>query len=203
MDRDEKLRIIKFSLLLGGVIVLLVGIYLTVSFYEKRNALPQDFIESRNKATEISGEIVRLSNETNVKIKELGSLEPEVNREKAFALIEEARRKNDEAFKKSLELSYELERLARGLPEIKSTPARQTMYQAITVEISLVTEYVAYTEDLNKFLESVQEYVENNSQENRFRVQSDERAVNERVATINRLNDEFLDYIKRVERSFN
>ncbi len=197
---DKKRVGFLFGVLTGAVLVAL-GAALVLSRLEGKNALPEELNDARARAGKISSDIVRLSKEANDNIKALGALEPGGDGGQAQGLIEEAKSKNKDAYEKSVALSHELQLMAQVLPRVKSPAAEQVLYRAITVEISLVTEFIQYTKDLNTFLENVSEFLRVKTQESRFRVQSQEQAVNARVERINSLNDEFLKYMEELDKA--
>lgn len=190
-DFTDKKTILKLSGMLVGVVALLTAIYFGLQYFSVSHVLPKDFMEARATVTMTSQDIVRLSNETNDKIKELSSLNAWEKNNRGQSLVDEARAKNKESYEKAVILSKELEKLAKSLDEIKNPKAERVMYQGVSIQISLVTEFIQYTKDLNTFLEAIEMGIGTNSPENNFRVAASERQVNERITTINQLNDTF------------
>lgn len=199
MDADKK-RTLKLITTLVGVVALAVGISLILPFFERSASLPSDLSDARMQAGAISTEVVRLSNEANENIKALGALKLPDEEEKAFKLLTEAESKNSEAHEKAVLLSNELKRMADGIPEVQSEKAKQILEQSVTVEISLITEFIQYSKDLNLFLGYVNALIVNGTTENRERVESAEAAINARVMKINQMNEEFLRQMEELDR---
>lgn len=199
MDSDKK-RILKLVAVLVGTVVLALGISLLLPFLEKKVELPQVIKDARLEAGPISAEVVRLSNEANERIKALGALKYPEEEANAVGLLTEAEYKNTEAYEKSVALSEELKRMAEALPEVKPETARRMLEEAITVEISLITEFIQYSKELNMFLGHVNALLVNPTEENRDRVKSAEISLNARVEAINRLNEEFLRRMEELDK---
>lgn len=187
----DKKTILKLAYILLFVVFALTAIYFGLRSFSVSHTAPQDFKDVQASVAGISQDIVRLSNETNIKIKELSELDARGKRERGRALIDEARAKNKESYEKAVILSKELEKLAKSLNTLQNPDAERLMYQGVSIQISLVTEFIQYSKDLNTFLETVEVGLINDTPENRFRITADEQQVNARIATINQLNETF------------
>jgi nitrogen regulatory protein PII len=190
-DVTNKKTILKLLFALFGIVIVLTGAYFLLNYFSKTSGLSKDFTDARMMVSATSQDIVRLSNETNDKIKELSSLDARGKYERGQSLIDEARAKNKESYEKAVILSKELEKLTRSLNDLGNPSAERIMYQGVSLQISLVTEFIQYTKDLNSFLEVVEQNMSNNLPESQFRIAASERQVNERITTINQLNETF------------
>lgn len=201
MDNAQKKLFIIISLSLVGLVVVLSGLAFGIPYFQSRAPLPEGFSEARLRAGEISRDIVILSNQTNENLKALSVLDPKKDRTRADELVADARNKNQTAYAKAVDLSLELQRMAESFRGIQSLELQRVVYQAIAIEISLVTEFIQYTKDFNTFLEVVSVFLADGNTENKLRVQNAERAVNQRVTSINQLNDAFLVQMEKFEKA--
>lgn len=163
---------------------------------------PQQFLEARRNAAEVSANIVGLTNGTNQKIKAINLSDLSGNAEKALALIQEARATNNEAYKSAFELSRGLQTMAEALAQIKSLESRRQAYEAVAVELGLVSEFINYTGSLNNFLESLTRAIATNSPADRLTAENYLKEVNQKTETINNLNQEFSAKIGKFDKGF-
>lgn len=201
MDSAQKKLFLIISLSLVGLVAILFGIAFGVPYLQSRAPLPQGFPEARTRAGQISQDIVMLSNQTNENLKALSALDPKKDKTRADELINDARNKNQAAYTKAVELSTELQKMSESFRGIQSLSLQRVVYEAIAIEISLVTEFIQYTEDFNIFLEVVSVFLADGSAENKIKVQNAERVVNQRITNINQLNDAFLSQMEKFEKA--
>lgn len=153
--------------------------------------LPERFVTARGAAAVISGEIVRLTSETNNAIHAVNTLDFSKEKEQALELIARARETNKEAYGKAFALSQELQKIAESLAEIQSVEGRRIAYEAVATELSLVSEFISYTQNLQSFLDSVAALVVSDTEANKTAVNQSLLAVNEKTRLINELNGQF------------
>lgn len=198
-DQQKRLiRMIGFSLL---VIIVVLGIIYITSIRSSQS-MPERFIEARKNAALVSEDIVRLTNNTNEKVAKINVLEIKGRGEEALALIQGARASNDAAYGKAFELSQNLKALAESLAEIKSTKEQRIAYEAVAVELSLVSEFISYTQILNTFLSNLTALILDNTIQNQNTVRASISAVNEKTAIINNLNKQFIERMSVFDSSF-
>lgn len=188
-----------------GVIVIIVlvvlGILYVTSLWASRG-VPERFIDARKNAALVSGDIVRLANDTNDKIAQVNVLEIKGKTSDALALIQDARGSNGAAYTKAFELSQNLKTLAESLSDIRSPGEQRIAYEAIAIELSLVSEFISYTQVLNTFLGNLTTLVLDNTIQNQNIVRADISAVNEKTSSINNLNKQFIEKMKTFDSSF-
>jgi hypothetical protein len=177
-----------------AIIVVLVIIYI-VSI-RGSGGVSDHFIEARKNAALVSEDIVRLASETNNKITQVNVLEIKGKTDEALALVQDARDSNKAAYGKAFELSQNLKTLAESLSEINSLREQQAAYEAIAIELSLVSEFISYTQVLNSFLDSVSLLISQDTTQNQNLVRSNMSIVNEKASIINTLNKQFLEKMK-------
>ncbi len=187
------------------ILILVLGFGLTAYFFATsagKAKEPQQFLEARRNAAEVSANIVGLTQSTNEKIKAINLSDLNGNAEKALALIQEARATNNEAYKSAFELSRGLQTMAEALAQIKSLESRRQAYEAVAVELGLVSEFINYTGSLNNFLDSLTRAIATNSPADRLTAENYLKEVNQKTETINNLNQEFSAKIGKFDKGF-
>jgi hypothetical protein len=180
----------KIFLALVGVLVIAGGIY----FWRQspgQEQLPVDFVVARKEAALVSQKIVDLTSSANENIKAVNFSDFSGDPDKALAFIRNAKQANNEAANQAFELSRDLKDLTASLGEIKSSDRQRLALKALTVESGLLIEFMAYTQDLNNFLDNLARAIATDLPSDRDLVNNSLKDVNERVAKINSLNREF------------
>ena len=92
--------------------------------------------------------------------------------------------------------------MTESLIGIPSANTQRMAYEAIAVELSLVSEFIIYTQNLNEFLESLERsYEKGSTVEEQDTIEKEIGEVNENTKTINKLNKEFLAKMKLFDKS--
>lgn len=162
--------------------------------------LPKEFLDARQAASLVSQNIVDLTHATGQKIKKVDI--SGANLKDSLQLIKEARDANNEAYNQAFALSRHLQKIAELLPDVKAQNSRELAYQAVSVELGLISELMAYTERMNRFLESLAESAETKSRESIKETNEYLQEINQKITTINKLNKEFMRKIKAFDESF-
>lgn len=191
--------------ILGTVTVLIVG----GSFYALKNgatrampvSVPQDFIVARQSAATISQSIVDLTDTTRQKIDVAHAAQLAKDAARMEQMISEARSSNGEAYRSAVMLADLLKALTGSLSEVKSMDSQRIAYQAIAVELSLVSRFIVYTQDLNSFLDALARSTEGNTTSYKAEVDAALKKTNEGAKKINELNEEFLTRMEKFDRS--
>jgi hypothetical protein len=192
----SKRALITFALVAMGAGVL-YGAYL----FSNPGRLPSSFTEARDKAASASQEIVRLTNETSEIIKEVNTLERAGNYIKARETLEKAEVSNAAAHQQAIVLSVELQGLAESLVGVRKSGSQRLAYQAVAVELSLVTQFINYTDKVNSFLEELAAVLEGIISPDRISLEAKLKSANEMAKRINDLNAEFQERMKEFDRS--
>ena len=191
------------TLFIFAAIILVAGfLFFFFARANRRESLPQDFLTAKQEAAEVSQRIVELTSTTNEKIKAVNLSDLEGDEGQALALIQEARRTNEEAYQKAFDLSRYLQKIAESLGELKSVKNQRAVYEAVAVELSLVSEFISYTQSLNNFLDTLAKAVSTNSFADRQTAGNYLNEVNQKAKTINNLNQEFLAKIEKFDQEF-
>ena len=166
-----------------------------------RATLPQRFVSARERTAQTSQEIVDLVELTNEKIKAINLKDFNRNINEAIVLVSDARENNSQAYSKTSELALRLEELAFSLNEIRSRKLQRPAYEAVAVELSLVSEFIVYTHILNNFFDSLSRAIITDSLADRLNVEMKLNEVNNQARKINNLNEEFLSKIGSFDKS--
>lgn len=183
----------------GGALGAAIGLYLFV-FNVSENLSPE-FFAAREAASLTSGKIVTLANLTSVRIAKIQVSDADTDVDTTLALIRGARDSNSDAYAQAFALSRHLQKITETLREIRSRKSQQLAYEAVSVELGLISELMAYTERLNRFLEGLAKAVAVPSDTNKQNINQYLKEVNEKVATINKLNKEFLRRMRVFDES--
>lgn len=189
----EKEMIKKISMIFGAILIVAA---LTVWLFSslQGNVVPADFTAARQKAAAVSQEIVNITNETAKKIEAANRAETEGSIEKIMSIIDEAKSSNATAYDKAFQLSQAIKQMAESLNGMK--PQRQQVgFEAVALELSLVSDFISYTGMLNEFLNNLAKSVSDGNSANRKATADSLASVNQKVAFINALNKSFTDKI--------
>ncbi len=200
---------LKFNLLqkhkiLWITVVSLIVLFIVFYILAKLSApvtLPTEFLSARQAAAAVGAQIVSLTNATNDKIKAVNISDLDGNVAAARNLLEEARNDNGEAYAQAFELSQNLQRIAESMRQVSSLKSQRLVYEAVSIELSLVSEFITYTQNLNEFLNSLSRALANEDPSDRQLVLNSLDAVNRNVNKINSLNREFLAKIGEFDKS--
>ncbi len=198
---NQQKKLVRIIGIVAVVILIVLGILYATSLWASRG-IPQRFVDARKNAALVSSDIVRLANETNDKIAQINVLEIKGKKSDALALIQDARTSNGAAYTKAFELSQNLKTLAESLGDIHSPGEQRIAYEAIAIELSLVSEFISYTQALNTFLGNLTTLILDNTIQNQNIVRTDISAVNEKTSSINNLNSQFTEKMKTFDSSF-
>lgn len=181
--------------IVGGVLAYVVGTNV-VAF-----RLPDEFVRARQSAAAVSQHIVDLATLTSKKLAEVNLFDLEGETARALALITDARQANEAAYGKAFELTQRLQELARSLTEVSSVSKQREGSEAIAIELSLVSEFIIYTQKVDIFLDSLERAVRTNLVSDRAAAAAALDGVNEKVASINSLNRAFREAIGEFDAS--
>lgn len=164
--------------------------------------LPEEFLQARRDASLTSKEIVVLTDSINKAVRAINLLDVAEQRPKAIQIVNQAKADVASASSRAFELSRSLERMTQSLISLSSASAQRLAYTAIATELSLVSEFLTYTEHLNVFLASIERsFARGSTREEQEAIGKALDEVNESAKTINRLNDEFLAKMKLFDTS--
>jgi hypothetical protein len=163
--------------------------------------LPEDFVRARQNASQVSQRIVDLTTFTAGKIAAANTSNGSGNVSQTETLINEARSANDEAYRSASDLASYLKDLAGSLSTIQSVSSQRLAFEAIATEMSLVSEFIVYTQNLNDFLDNLSLFVKPGSSVKSSEVNAALQKTNKSAERINDLNEEFNTRMTRFDKS--
>lgn len=200
----ENFRKIPNWLKLAVVLTILIALGYGVWFLVNKPPVkpPTEFLTARQRGAEISQKVVELTSATNEKIKEINSSDLNGDILKAMALIEEVKNKNQEAYAQAVKLSEEMRKMAESLEKIFLFSSRQIAVKAISLEVSLITNFIDYTQILNQFLSNLYKAIATSDRSYRRLAEENLTEINAKTWAINSLNQQFLEEMRVFDKSF-
>jgi hypothetical protein len=179
--------ILRAALLLvgGGLLVYLIGAGVAAS------RLPEEFVRARQGAAAVSQHIVDLTALTGKKLSEVNLSDLQGETAQALVLLTDARASNASAYGKAFELTQHLQALAQSIQGISSATKQREGSEAVAIELSLVSEFIIYTQKVDTFLNALERAIRSNVETNRVAAAAALDEVNAKVASINTLNKAF------------
>jgi len=187
-------------LLALGCAIFIYFIWHSISLSLKASP-PLAFLSAYQKVSKTSKEIVDFVNETQRLIQEVNLADKSKNYDRALSLINEARQKNDETRDLAFELSQNLKEMTQSLNQLKSPKSQQLGYEAVALELALVSEFINYSQSMNKFLDTLGLTMAIDNFSNRQRVNESLRNVNQKILLINSLNRDYLNKVVLLNQS--
>jgi flagellar basal body-associated protein FliL len=124
----------------------------------KKSSAPADFAQAREQGALIAQSIVDLSNQSTNGLAQVNGLDKSGDYTSALVLTTNIITKNQALHDQAVSLSDQIEAMAKSLPEISSSDARQTALDAISSRLALVSELITYSGDLQKLLSTLQSH---------------------------------------------
>lgn len=184
--KDRKM---KMAIMAGALVVVLGGVCALA--VRGSGSTSQPFLIARKNAAEVSQHIVNLTVQTGEKLAAANAADISGGAARAEALIEEARAANGEAYHDAGVLASYLKDLASSLASLNS-PARQAVaYEAVAIDLSLVSEFIVYTQNLNDFFDKISRAIETGRRADKNDAAAALAVVNEGAKKINALNADF------------
>lgn len=173
-------------LLVGvGLLAYLVGSSVAAS------RLPEEFVRARQNAALTSQDIVDLTKLTSERLAEVNLLELKGDIVRALTVVADARTSNQAAYSKAFELTQDLQELAKSLGGVPSIAKQREGSEAVAIELSLVSEFIIYTQKVDTFLDALERAIRFNVESNRAAAAAALDEVNAKVVSINALNNAF------------
>lgn len=190
-----------YSTLIILVVIALAAIF---AFYAYRYfsappKLPPEFLTAYREVAEKSGNIVNFLNAVNGKIVSINELDLEGRTGEALRFIREARSINNKARDEALDLVIYLEELVNSFQNLSSVSQIKTAIETLQIQSQVVRDFLEYSEDLNKFLNTLSIAIMTNSFSDRLAVEEDINTLNKHRSSINLLNAKFLAKLQELE----
>ena len=177
-------------LLIIFLILILLGYFVARFLVIDATNVPEEFLKARAAASLVANDIVSFSNTSANNLKEISELDKNREHEKALILITQELERNKEARNKALELSVQLEIMAKNVAQISPSSASQLAIQAISSETALINRLINYNEYLLNLLEILQKKFLG-LQDGSGKIPELIDKVNEEVRMINELDQKF------------
>ncbi len=182
----RRLRIFIVFLLIVSVVYLIARIF----FFDVKK-MPNDFLKARQEASLVANNIVVLSNESVGNLGKIYELDKNGNYEEALSLLANELERNRQAREKAVELSAQLEKMARAVPEISPASASQSAIQAISSETALISRLITYNDYLFQLLEILRSKFLGQTKNSSEQISELINKINEEVRAINELDKKF------------
>ncbi|MBI2514797.1 hypothetical protein HYV91_01230 [Candidatus Wolfebacteria bacterium] len=180
-------------LILFLIIILAAFFVLRFLAVEPRN-IPQDFLRARQEASLIAQDIVVFSNESSKRIEEVSRLDEERKYTEALVLISAELERNKQAREKAIELSGQLEIMAKNLAQISPSAAGQKALEALSSETALISRLIIYNDYLTQLLEILREKFLGRNEGDK--IQELLGKANDEARAINDLNGKFNEVMR-------
>ncbi len=190
-------RNLKTSLwvVLGMGLLYLVG-YLLIG----QSFVPSQFTEARNKSGLIAKEIVTLTEESLKNLDVISLNDREYNFRKALGLVREELERAKNSRIKAVELTKQLDAMARGAAGITPLKARNLATQAIADELSLISHMIVYNDALNGLLQTLEFKFSGDIRYDSQEVQNLIKNMNNEAKEINNLNESFNQKMQQLDK---
>ena len=179
-----------------------VGTYSVIQFMFSRAHVPSEFSEARIKGAELAKKIVDLSNESLGSLETIAAYDRTGKKSEALILISKEVLKNRDAQGEAIQLSSQLERMARTINDINPTKARVIATEAVSSEVALVSRLLSYDDYLLRLFEALRDKFQNPSFYTNGKVQELVGKINEEAQAINTFNYRFSESLAEFDKLF-
>ena len=186
----------------GAVFLLFAVLYSVYAFSDQEPVvLSQQFVVSRNNAADVGKEIVDLANETNRILRRVTLLNPQGEYRDILLLLDQAKTANDDAYRRAFTLSQYLRELTESLGSISSIDSQRLAYEAVATELSLVSEFITYTNYISSFLDLLSYSTPAEIETKAKQAENILGEINTSSKKINDLNSDFLMLMGKFDKS--
>ena len=186
-------RPVRFLLIL--LLIVLAVFFAWRFFVYAPKIVPPPFLEARKEGALISQTIVGLTEDSNQRLKLIGTLESVSDYDQALRLVLKNLESNNEIRERAFDLSRRLETMAGAISAIEPKEAQFKAQEAIAAELSLISKLISYNQLLSQLLEVLRVKIiagTNGGQlEGAGEITALVGRINEEIAVINGLNRKF------------
>lgn len=194
----KKTRIISWTIV-AFVAVVFVGYFFSPF---STATVPQEFIDGRDAAAVHAQDVVSLLKETGNNLRKIQGLEQQGKYKDALQIVYYEIEKNRTVTEKALALTGDLEKMAKAVPDIEPSRARETALVAISSEVMLVTTLNGYiNNDLSRLLQLLGDRLLGRSGD----IEALNRmvdAMNVKTDSINNLNNQFTQLMEEFNSKY-
>jgi len=187
----------RLKLLILFILIILIAYFVLRFFAVETRSVPDDFLRARQEASVIAADIVIISNQSSADFGQIAELDSKGNYSDALILVYQELERNRQAREKAINLSIQLESMAKNLDKISPSSAGQTALEAISSETALISRLINYNDYLIQILDILRE---------KFLGKTDGDKIPELIAkanneaqAINDLNQKFNDVMKEFD----
>ena len=184
----------RIRILIIFFLIILISYFVIRFFLAETRNIPPEFLKARGQASLIAAQIVSISDESSHRIDEIAQLDQEKKYTEALLLVSKELDKNREARQRAVELSGQLEAMARNLSQISPASSGQKALEAVSSETALISRLITYNEYLNQLLDILRDkFLDKTAGD---RVGEVIQKLNDEARAINDLNQKFNDTMK-------
>lgn len=180
----------KTAKIIFGILVLSAisyGLY----YWANTSFVPQSFSDARREGASISSEIVGLLGDSLKGLEKISEYDKNYHFSAALDLVLLELERTKTAREKAIELSSELDRMARSVQDISPTKAKNIAMRAVSQEVSLIGHLVVYNDILRGLLETLRYKFSGDIRYGVDDVQKLIVSLNKEGKEVNSLNDSF------------
>ncbi|MEK7149583.1 MAG: hypothetical protein AAB757_01245 [Patescibacteria group bacterium] len=192
---SKKVRIFIIFLL-----IILVFYFIGRFIFIRLNKVPLEFFKARQEASLIAHGIVKLSTDSAERVGQISNLNDKQNYTEALNLVTREMEKNREIRQKAIELSANLEIMARSTAKIYPDSSARVALEAVSIETTLISQLVDYSDYLNQLLEILRAKLlgQSNSHD---KINELIKKINAEAKTVNELNQKFNDLMNQFDNN--
>ncbi len=187
----------RLRLLILFIFIILIAYFVLRFFAVETRSVPDDFLRARQEASIIAADIVAISNQSSANFGQIAELDSKSNYTDALILVSQELERNRQAREKAINLSIQLELMAKNLDKISPPSAGQTALEAVSSETALISRLINYNDYLTQILDILRE---------KFLGKADGDKIPELIAkanneaqAINDLNQKFNDVMREFD----
>ncbi|MDP3999585.1 MAG: hypothetical protein Q8P76_03275 [bacterium] len=185
------LRIKKDTKIALIILLAVVAIYFWVQYVVASVFVPDNFTEARKSSAAVSAEIISVLDESLKTLQTISERDQNYAFSSALKLVSAEIDRTKESKKKATELTLALDKMARAVPEISPSKARNLAVEAVSSAIALISHLVIYNDSLNGLLDTLRYKFSGDIRYDAKDVQVMVQNMNREAKEINALNDLF------------
>lgn len=175
--------------ILTGLVVL--GLYFGFSYFASQSFVPDNFQEARQDGSVVSAELVDFLKESINNLEVISEEDKNYNFSKALDLVYEELERTKATRQRAMGLTVALDKMARAVPNITPTKARNLALEAVSSEVALISHLIIYNDSLNGLLETLRYKFSGDIRYDVKDIQVLVKNMNQEAREINALNDLF------------
>ncbi len=141
------------------IIIIFLAYFIVRLITPPSKNIPSDFLKAREEASLMAKNIVVISGKTAENINKISDFDKKGEYAEALNLISEELNNNNQARSQAVNLSVQLEIMAKNLANISPASMGQIALQAISSETALINRLITYNDYLIKLLEVLQKKI--------------------------------------------